>query len=560
MWYTGWYTVVLSMSRPQLRKDARAYRFRKRVPADLVALVGRSEIVFSLRTSDPKEAKRLHSGELAKLESHWAELRRNQLSGTLNARPPNMEADTAPRTLSEREAAERAQWMYAHWLGLHRENPSQQRFWPTDLYRHLWRSSRGRVEKRHDGRLVVRSDLDLRSAEKVDELESWCRLQAETVLDLHDIDADEVSTLQVAKAIAAQVQRASLTLATLARGEPDGPSTAPQASAAPASRPAVKPLLLSELIEAWWLEAGQTGKSPSTRESYTHTIRLLHAFLGHEDAHRVTADDVRRFRDFRLASKKRNGEPLSAATVKNSDLAALKSVFAWAVAEGRLNNNPAIDVSVARITKVKLREREFTTEEAHTILQAASRLQPGRELPQTFAAKRWIPWVLAFTGARVGEIVQMRRQDLRRVEVEGHPGGVWVLRITPEAGAVKTKQAREVPLHPQLVQLGFPAFVERVRDERLFLVPDPAGDITGPLQAVKNRLGEFARQHVSDRGVSPNHGWRHRFRTVATEVGISGNVIDALCGWSARSVGDRYGSVSLKTRADAILRLPQIIV
>ena len=135
-----------------------------------------------------------------------------------------------------------------------------------------------------------------------------------------------------------------------------------------------------------------------------------------------------------------------------------------------------------------------------------------------------------------------------------------MLKITPEAGAVKTKQAREVPLHPQLVELGFPAFVQAISKERLFLVPDGEGAISGPLQAVKNRLAEFAREHVSDRGVSPNHGWRHRFRTVATEAGISGNVIDAICGWSARSVGDRYGSVSLKTRADAILRLPRIII
>jgi hypothetical protein len=110
----GWYTVVLSMSRPQLRKDARVYRFRKRVPADLVTIVGRREVVFSLRTSDPKEAKRLHSEELAKLESHWADLRRHSPIDTLDARPADTEASAAPRSLSEREAAERAQWMYAH--------------------------------------------------------------------------------------------------------------------------------------------------------------------------------------------------------------------------------------------------------------------------------------------------------------------------------------------------------------------------------------------------------------------------------------------------------------
>ncbi|CAA2159872.1 Tyrosine recombinase XerC [Methylobacterium brachiatum] len=551
--------MVLAMPRPQLRKGARVYRLRRRVPADLVAVVGRREVAFSLHTSDPNEAKRLFVEELAKLEARWAQIRQDQLACERGDERSDDDAGSVRHSLSERDAGECAQWMYAHWLALHRENPSQQRFWPTDLHRHLWRSSSGQIADREDGRVTVRAVLDFAQAEKVRELEAWCQAQAETVLTLRDIEADEASTLRVARAIAAQVQRASLTLAALGRGEPEAAAAAPQAAGA-AARRAVKPVLLSELVAAWWRQAEQTGKSPSTRESYTNTIRQLHAFLGHEEAHRVTAEDVRRFRDFRLASKKRNGQPVSATTVKNSDLAALKSVFGWAVDNARLPDNPAAEVKVAKVAKIKLREREFTADEASAILRAARHLQPGRELPQTLAAKRWVPWLLAFTGARVGEIVQLRRQDLRREKVEGYPAGVWVLRITPEAGAVKTKQAREVPLHQQLVELGFPAFVKSVGEERLFLVPDAEGGIAGPLQAVKNRLGEFGREYVSDRGVSPNHGWRHRFRTVGTEVGIPGNVIDALCGWSAKSVGERYGSVSLKARADAIARLPWVAV
>ncbi|GJE55550.1 Tyrosine recombinase XerC [Methylobacterium thuringiense] len=447
--------------------------------------------------------------------------------------------------------------MYAHWLGLHRENPSQQRYWSTDLYRHLWRPLSNRIERREDGRVAVRAILDIAQAEKVSELEAWCRDQAETVLALHDIEADEASSLRVAKAVAAQVQRASLTLSALARGEPEASSATVRAAVSTA-KPSTKAVGLTELVEAWWQEAERTGKSDSTRESYTNAIRQFSAFLGHNEAHRVTVDDVRHFKDHRLASRKSNGQLLSPTTVKNSDLAALKAVFGWGVANGRLTENPAKSVTVAKVTKAILREREFTLDEARALLREASQLKPGRELPQTFAAKRWIPWVLAFTGARVGEIAQMRRQDLRREAVPGHPEGVWVLKITPEAGTVKTKQARDVPLHPQLVELGFPAFVEGTRDERLFLVPGTEGKIEGPLQAVKNRLGEFARRYVDDPGVSPNHSWRHRFRTVATEAGVPGNVIDAICGWSARSVGERYGSVSLKARTDAIMRLPPI--
>ena len=224
--------------------------------------------------------------------------------------------------------------MYAHWLGLYRENPGQQRFWPTDLYRHLWRSPRGRMEHREDGRTTMLAVLTFAQAQKVAELEAWCRDQAETVLALHDIEADNASILRVAKAIAAKVQRASLTLAALARGEPDaGPATT--RATTPAAKP-VKAVGLIELVEAWWREAERTGKSDSTRESYTNTIKQLAAFLGYDEAHRVAVEDVRRFKDYRLAARKPNGQLLSPTTVKNSDLAALKSVFGWGVANGRL--------------------------------------------------------------------------------------------------------------------------------------------------------------------------------------------------------------------------------
>lgn len=546
--------MVLAMSRPSRHPKTGIFWLRKRVPSDLVTRVGRAIEYFSLGTREPTEAKQRHAEALSRLEARWSELRRDEGADASGAA---VNASEARRSLSEREAGERAQWMYTHWLGLHRENPNQQCFWPTDLYRHLWRPLNGCIAAREDGRVTVRAALNFAQAAKVGELEAWCRDQAETVLALHDIEADEASALRVAKAVAAQVQRASLTLATLARGEPEaGQPTARDATTAANS--SVKAVGLIELVEAWWREAERTGKSDSTRESYTHTIKQLAAFLRHDEAHRVVVDDIRRFKDHRLASRKSNGQLLSPTTVKNSDLAALKAVFGWAVDNGRLAENPALGVTVAKATKIKLREREFSVEEARTLLRAASHLKPGRELPQTYAAKRWIPWVLAFTGARVGEIVQMRRQDLRLATVEDYAEGVWVLRITPEAGTVKTKQAREVPLHPQIVELGFPAFVESATEERLFLVPDAEGKIAGPLQGVKNRLGEFARAYVDDPGVSPNHSWRHRFRTVATEAGLSGNVIDAICGWSAKSVGERYGSVSLKARADAIIRLPRI--
>ncbi|SFM08200.1 DUF6538 domain-containing protein [Methylorubrum salsuginis] len=545
--------MALMTTRPWKHPKTGIYYLRRAVPADLLARVGKREEKISLGTKDPVRAKGLHASALLELEQRWANLRCGAAS------------------LSEREAHELAAPLSAWWFDQHRDEPSQQTFWRTDLGDGLWpRRPPGWSLRPAVGAALIEEAADS-SVHARCAMEDWCSEQADALLKRRGLVVDETDRRKLARAVAAVMQRASLALHAAMRGEavdvgqtlvvrPAMPTSAMATPPAEMAQNSLLPISLTALVEAWWREAERTGKAASTHEAYAHAFRLLVAFLGHDNAHRVTKHDIVRFKDHRLASRKRNGDLVSATTVKNSDLAALKAVFGWALDNGRIIENPALGVTVAKAAKVKLREREFTAEEARTLLRAASDLTPGRELPQTYAAKHWIPWVLAFTGARVGEIAQLRRQDLRRETVAGYPEGVWVLRITPEAGTVKTKQAREVPLHPQLVELGFPAFVEGGRGERLFIVPDVKGQIAGPLQGVKNRLSEFARHHVIDPGVSPNHSWRHRFRTVATEAGVSGNVIDALCGWSAKSVGERYGSVSLKARTDAIMRLPRIEV
>jgi integrase len=306
------------------------------------------------------------------------------------------------------------------------------------------------------------------------------------------------------------------------------------------------------LVEEWWREAQATGKKPSTYESYRNTLSRFAAFLEHDDARRVTAEDVIGFKDHRLASTYR-GRRISAKTVKDNDLAGLKTIFGWAVTNRRLPDNPAAGVTLKVGKRVKLRSKGFSEPEARAILTAALRYQAGRgEQPRTVSAKRWVPWLCAYTGARVGEMAQLRKQDLRR------EGAHWVLSVTPEAGTVKNNEARDLVLHPHLAALGFPKFVQAATPGHLFLKPHVSGNVRGPLRGLKNRLAEFARSVVKDRNVAPNHGWRHRFKTIGMEAGIDHRVLDAIQGQSARSTAETYGDVTVKTMAAAMKRIPRI--
>jgi integrase len=306
---------------------------------------------------------------------------------------------------------------------------------------------------------------------------------------------------------------------------------------------------LTGILDGWWLEAKATGRKPSTHESYRNTVAGLVAFLGHDSAKLVTPEDIVRFKDHRLASiNPRTERTISAKTVKDSDLAGLKTLFGWAVWNRKLTANPVTGITIKLGKPQKLRGKGLTEVEAKAILQAALKVTgEGR----TDAARRWVPWLAAYTGARVGELAQLRKQDVTK------DGEHWTIRLTPEAGTIKTNEARTVVLHPHLVELGFPAFVEA---GHLFLKPSKSGDVLGPLQGLKNRLSEFVRTVVRDPNVAPMHGFRHRFKTVGMEAGVSTRILDAIQGHAAGTAGDSYGDVTVKAMAMAMEKVPRVVL
>ena len=536
--------MALRMAQPWPHPKTGVLWFRRAVPKDLRNLVGRREELASLDTKDAAEARVRYARVSAEVEVRWANLR------------------AGVRTLTERDAHKLATVVHDVWLRWHSEEPTYQVRWQTALYDDLWTRA---VEELHGVpvKTICIDDLMLSGMRRL------CREQADNILAHHGLKVDEDSHHKLARAVGAAFQRSSLTLGRAAAGEiildppPDEPATVPEAQTlAPAmarvtllptrgSGAFCKGLTLTGLVDAWWQEAKAAGRKPSTYESYRNTVRSLVAFLKHDDAARVTAENVVAFKDHRLTTlSRRTGKVPSARTVKDIDLSALNSLFGWAVANRRLPGNPASGITVKGAKARRLRSKGFTDEEARAILIAALAHVPGREHPRMAAAKRWVPWLCAFTGARVGEIGQLRREDVRR------EGELWVIHITPDAGTVKTDEARDVVLHPQLVDLGFSAFVQASADGPLFLMPGKAGDVLGPLQALKNRLAEFSRALVPEPNVAPTHGWRHRFKTVGLDAGVESRILDAIQGHAPRSISERYGEVSLKVRAAAICKLP----
>jgi integrase len=317
---------------------------------------------------------------------------------------------------------------------------------------------------------------------------------------------------------------------------------------------ALEPVKLTGLWADYVAGRVQAGFMRDGGKRHRPVIESLRAFLKHDDAARIRKKDLLLWRDNLVKT-------LSAKTVNDVYLSAIRTLFAWAVENERLPEDVAKDVKQPKPKKVYSRERGYTDKEALTVLKASRAYQPHadesgyvRETPQLVAAKRWVPIICAFTGARVAEITQLRGADVRQ------EGADWIIRISPDAGTVKSGGYRDVPLHRQIIACGFGDFVKAAGQGPLFHKGKEPASYEAKAKRIANQLAEWLRKEgITPDGVQPNHGWRHRLKTQCRELGISDRVFDAIQGHAGRTASDNYGDVTLKTKIDAIARLPEYV-
>ena len=193
--------------------------------------------------------------------------------------------------------------------------------------------------------------------------------------------------------------------------------------------------------------------------------------------------------------------------------------------------------------------KSFTEGEIETILSAALAIEVRSK---TDAAKRWCPWLAAYSGARMGELTQLRGVDV----VEG--AGTHAIKISPEAGTTKTGKSRTVPLHDHLIAQGFLAFVKANGSGPLFY--NELKRLSGPIDPTNPRKPRYVKARekvgtwvrglgVKDPELSPNHAWRHTFKAIGFRSGMSEKVLDAIVGHTPASVGRGYGEPTLADKA-----------
>jgi integrase len=306
------------------------------------------------------------------------------------------------------------------------------------------------------------------------------------------------------------------------------------------------------LFEAW---VSAANRKDATVRRWRGVFLEMQAKFPHTSAPALTAKDAKAWIEGLITEKR------TAYTVANVWLPVSKGVFSWGVEQELLTSNP---FSAIKITKQKrARERSgktFTTEEAAIIIRACLEITVLKTPMDR--AKKWVPLLCAYTGARAGEMTQLRKQDVQT------RGDGYFAHLTPKAGSMKNNKARTVPLHEHLIELGFIEFVHARAQGPLFYKPsastkpiDPFNPKRGPAVKTRELLGEWVRQiGVDDPELSPSHAWRHTFPSKARQAGIEPSLRFGITGHATKSEGEAYGQPEPEELAEALKKFPRYVV
>lgn len=169
----------------------------------------------------------------------------------------------------------------------------------------------------------------------------------------------------------------------------------------------------------------------------------------------------------------------------------------------------------------------------------------------------WLPLLMLYTGARREEVAQLLVGDVGQCP----DTGIWFLDFKPGEGkTVKTSSSRRrIPLHDDLLELGFTKYVQGVPVSGRVFPKLTAKTSNGYGYAVGVAWSKYLAKVVKlDTEADPSHGFRHTFKTICREVHIETAVADWITGHASTNVGAKYGVRPLQRMAEELKKFPSL--
>ncbi|MBB2999791.1 integrase [Paraburkholderia tropica] len=452
-----------------LTKRGNIYYFRRKIPADLQEQFQRKQIMFSLNTHDYSQAKRLAATHTVLTDAEFAAARSGNLSESDKV-AESVRASVSAALVAATSERRRDQIERAQ---LEADEQAYEQFYRTEE----------QEIAEHDRR--------------------------------EDLIAQEVERLLAEREALRRLRQAE----SLETGP--SPQMAPLIVAQRAKN-------LRDVIPSW---ARRTSADTAAVKRAEKALSLFEEAVGIVPLRELNKGHGAQFVAFLLDTAARG---FKAKTAHNhaSYIAALLNV---AEKDDLIDRNP-LDLSIDKSIGAKRRE-PWSDAELKRMYEHSLFSHRMNDVPEWQDVKpvdgRALVLILQHTGARIGEIAQLRRGDFETRD------GITAIRITAEAGTVKTAESeRTVPLANHLLaDVWFSAWLAEVMDgKRLdtLAFPSMAGRARGPADTAVQWFKEFREAAGLPSGaLNGSHKFRHWIRTAMNALDVAEATQDAITGHAA---------------------------
>ncbi|CAG9219980.1 Site-specific recombinase XerD [Paraburkholderia tropica] len=494
-----------------LIKRGNVYYFRRKVPVDLEEHLGQKAIMFSLRTREYAEAKQLAATHTVLTDAQFAAARALKAAKTPepNATPP-MDSAMADVFLVEEE-----------WRREYEANKQ-------------WHDARSAGER--DQRESVDAIMATSGMPSVSQMEFFA---SEGGFHPDDMPTPKEVALVVAMRRAAGTANSSkIGHAGIER------DVAPAISLSGET--------LRHVVPSW------IARNAPKANAISRTNKALDLFeeaVGLIPLRQLTKAHGAKFVRFLLDESERGFKRKTASNHAN----AIGVLVRVAVKDDLIDRNPfdlTFDKTIGAETRTPWTDAELALVYMHPLFSDRMDAVP-RWQRVTPADGRALLLILQHTGARIGEVAQLRRCDFLVQD------GMTAIRITAEAGTLKTKESeRTVPLAAHLLaDAWFGAWVAGLMDGTspgAPAFPSMAGRTRGPGDTAVQWFFQFRKAAGLPEGtLNGAHRFRHWIRSALAAKHIGEETADAITGHAAQGSSGRvaYTKIPLDVMLDALNRL-----
>lgn len=313
-------------------------------------------------------------------------------------------------------------------------------------------------------------------------------------------------------------------------------------------------ITISQAFERY---AAERKPKPATVKGYRASVRRFVELIGDLDVGAITKRDIAAFKDDLLLFPKvlksadriltapelierYRDQPdvprLSATTINAKHISGVSVSLQWASENGYIESVVSRGVRAKGPRSSEPKRLPYTIDELKALFALPVFMDGERPIGGAGEASVWLPILATYTGARLNELGTLAVSDVT------NEAGIAIISIRYG----KTEKARrKVPLHSEIIRLGFMDYVESRRAEGVkpddplfpFVRSNSDKEQTGPYS---QWWGRYARKAVSGKRKS-FHSFRHTTKRALRNANVSKTLRDAVMGHEADDIAEAYG-------------------